>query len=122
MTKRKNPETSVEAFRSLTADQLTDTYKAILSALDVIGEGTFEEISITAKMDKARVWKRLSELHKMELIYRPGNKRMLKSGRLGYTWMKTTESLKKVEVEKSLPGKTVSEYSKDLIKKQPTLF
>ncbi len=29
----------------------------------------------------------MSELERMELVYRPGNKRLLKSNRNGFTWM-----------------------------------
>jgi len=87
MSERKNPETSLEAYRSLDIQQLNETYRLILGALGELGEGTFEDIAAKMKVDKSRVWKRMSELERMELVYRPGNKRLLKSGRNGYTWM-----------------------------------
>jgi len=80
-------ETSKAAFRSLKVEELNETYRQILDALREINEGTFEDLAAYMRVDKSRVWKRLSELDRMELIYRSGNKRMLKSGRMGFTWM-----------------------------------
>lgn len=87
--KRKNPETSIAAYKSLEPEELREIYKNIIKALGQLGEGTYEEIAAYLKESPARIWKRLSELHRMELIYRPGNKRLLKSGRNGFTWMLT---------------------------------
>jgi len=94
---RKMPETSIDAYRSLDPRELNETYRHILHALDEIGEGTFEDIAAFLKLNPSRIWKRMSELAKMELIYRPGNKKVLKSGRSGFTWMKTSPSRTKEE-------------------------
>lgn len=85
--KRKNPETSIEAHNSLHQEYLSKIYKEIMAALGILGEATSEEIAAYLKRDHDKIWKRLSEMHKMELIYRPGKKKKLKSGRNGYTWM-----------------------------------
>ena len=125
MTKRKNPDTSIAARNSLQPDQIAEIYRKILEALSVLGEGTFEEISSKAKLDKGRVWRRMNELQKLELVYRPGNKRPLRSGRLGYTWMLTDKSLPKTKnAERSLKGKTISDFSKSIntIARQSRLF
>jgi predicted ArsR family transcriptional regulator len=122
MTTRKNPETSKEAFRSLKSDELAETYKGIILALSRIGEGHFEDIALQMRVKPEKVWKRLSELAKDGLIYRPGTKKPLRSGRNGYTWMLTKEGLPKTDKsEKALSGKSVSDYAKELIR-QPTLF
>ena len=89
---KKLPETSIAAYQSLDPRELNETYRQILYALDEIGEGTFEDIAAFLKLNPARVWKRMSELSKMELIHRPGKKKKLKSGRFGYTWMRTSPS------------------------------
>ena len=81
------PETSKEAYRSLRAEELRETYRKILSALSQLGQGTTEEIAAFLKMPHDRIWKRMSELERMELVYKPGTKRMMKSGRNGFTWM-----------------------------------
>lgn len=117
MPLRKNPDTSNEAYRSLDPTELSDIYRSILSSLSKLGEATFEDLAAHMKVDKSRVWKRMSELDKMELVYRPGNKRLLKSGRSGYTWMLTKEGQPKTEyAEKILKGETVSDISKKMQK------
>lgn len=122
MTKRKNPPTSAEAFKSITEDQLRAIYKKIIDALRLIGEGSQEDIAAKAKVDREKIWKRLSELHNMGFIYRPGNTRVLRSGRKGYTWMLTEAGIQKTTFEKSMPGKSVSDFSKAISRVQTTLF
>lgn len=122
MTERKNPETSLEAYRSLTIDQLNDTYKEIIKALQAIGEGTFEDIAAHLKCDKSKIWKRMSELERMEVVYKPGNKRVLKSGRSGFTYMLTSQNTQRTQAsDKLLSGKSVSDYSKTITAIQKNL-
>jgi DNA-binding Lrp family transcriptional regulator len=90
--KKKLPATSIEAYQSLNLQDMRQVYAKILSALAVIGEGTFEDIAKQAKMDKDKIWKRLSELARDKKIHRPGNRKVLSSGRQGYTWVLTVES------------------------------
>lgn len=118
MTKRKNPETSVEAYRSIRPEDLAEIHQNILWALSQIKEGTFEEIAYALRIPKERVWKRLSELQKLGLIYRPGNKKALSSGRLGYTWRTVTEEPTIIVTERSLPGDSVADYSRKLIEQK----
>lgn len=119
--KRKNPETSNEAYRSLKAADISRTKQNILIALAVIKEGTFEDIAIQCGVKPDTIWKRLSEMANDGKIYRPGNKRPLKSGRLGYTWMLVSKGIAPTKItERSLPGQSVSDYSKKLV--QPNLF
>lgn len=117
--KRKNPETSVTAFRSLKIEEVNETYREILVALGELGKGTMEDISAHMKCSRDRVWKRLSELCKMELIYRPGTKKMLKSGKMGYEWMRTNGEPKtdiQHNIEKFPSGKSSSDYANEIIK------
>lgn len=116
MSKRKAPpNTSIDAYHSLQPEHLAEIYRKILEALGKIGEGTFEEIASVAKLPKDRVWRRMNELQKLELVYRPGNKRPLRSGRLGYTWMLTDKSVPKTQnAERALKGKPVHEYAKSI--------
>jgi hypothetical protein len=117
---RCNPvETSREAFASLKPCEIKETYDGILNALSIIKEGTFEDIAKAMKCKPDKIWKRLSELHeKYGLIFRPGNKRVLKSGRPGFTWRLTIEGEENVKItDTALPGKSVSDYSKDILKR-----
>ncbi len=116
MAKKQVPDTSKAAFQSLDTSQLAEIYRNIMLALVKIGEGTTQEIAASAKEDHSRIWKRVSELGKMGIIYRPGNKRMMRSGRMGYTWMLTLEGVPKTEAaEKALKGKpTIQDHSRNI--------
>lgn len=126
MSKRKLPSTSIEAYRSLDPFQLAEIYRKIMLALVKIGEGTTQEIAASAKEDHSRIWKRVSELGRMGIIYRPGNKKMMRSGRMAYTWMLTLEGVPKTDTaEKALKGKpTVQDHSRNIqsISEQTKLF
>lgn len=116
--KKKLIDTSIEALKSLDPDSIADIYNRIIQALSVLGQGTFEDISAYLKVDKSRIWKRLSELAKMGKIYRPGIKKILRSGRNGHVWMLTDGVLPKTEIaQRALKGKSVSDFSKEIINK-----
>lgn len=125
MAKKTIQQTSKDAFHSLNPEDLRDMYRDIMKALAILGTATFEDIAAHLKVDKSRVWKRLSEMERLELIYRPGTKKILKSGRQGYEWALTSANLIKTEKpEKALPGKSVADYSKsiqDISKQLPLL-
>src|SRR5690348_4086471 len=117
MAKRKVIETSKEAYLSLQPDDIREMYRKIMKALSALGTGTFEDIAAYIKEPRERVWKRLSEMAKMELIFRPGAKKMLKSGRNGFVWQLTSDTTPKTQAaEKALKGKSVVDFSKDISK------
>lgn len=87
--KRNNIDTSKEAYFSLEPEKIRAIYEKILWALSQIGEGSYEDIAIALRIDSAKIWKRLSEMSRLEMIYRTENKKMLSSGRMGYTWKAT---------------------------------
>lgn len=122
MTKRKVIETSQAAYQSLQPEHLAEIYRKILGSLAVLGEATTQEVAAHMRIDHAKVWKRFAELREMNLVYRPGNKRPLKSGRSGYTYMLSDNSLPKTEsIEKALKGASIVDYSRKLIPKaKPT--
>jgi DNA-binding transcriptional regulator GbsR (MarR family) len=124
--KRKIPDTSVEAWKSIDPSQLAQIYCGILYALGIMHRGTFEEIAAHMKVDKSRVWKRMSELERMKLVYRPGSKKMLKSGRQGYEWALTSQVSTKTDKDlKALKGKpTIIDHSRNIqsISEQTKLF
>lgn len=112
---RKVAETSLEAYRSLDPNKLTEIYKQILFALSQIGEGTYEDVSVFLKIEKSRVWKRISELLKAGLIYRPGNKKALSSGRAGFTYRLADTEMANVQAsEKVLSGLSISDFSRNI--------
>ena len=123
MPKRKPVETSLEALASLSPQNILEVHLRIMDALRIIGSGTYEDIARQAKLEPQRVWKRLSECLKAGVVYRPGTKKPLKSGRNGFVWALTQPGQSNEPVtEKPIPGPTVADYSRKLIAKQPELF
>lgn len=116
MRKSNPPQTSIDAFRSLSPIKLSDTYKKIILALSELGSGTFEDIAKKMKVDKSVVWKRLSELERANILYRPGTKKTLKSGRSGFVWM--ILSLDKIstiiEEAKLKSTQTIQDHSRNI--------
>lgn len=111
MAKKQIPDTSLEAYKSLNPESIRDIYQRILWALSQIGEGHYEDIAYALKEKESRIWKRLKEMSDMNLIYRTENKKMLSSGRDGYTWKATLEG-----------SPTVQDHSRNIqaIQNKPT--
>lgn len=80
------PDTSIEAYKSLEQDKVRETYQRILWALGIIKEGNFEAIAAQMCVEPSVVWKRLSELCKDKKIHRPGHKTPTRSGRNAFVW------------------------------------
>jgi hypothetical protein len=72
MGKRKNPETSLEAYRNLNPIKVSQTMLKISEALKTIGKGNYEDISRASGMPEAKVWKRLIDCVRGELIHATG--------------------------------------------------
>lgn len=115
MVKNPMPQTSLDAFASLDPNSVKYVHERIKQALVMIGEGSYEDIACYLKMDPSRVWKRLHELGKAGVIFRPGNRKVLSSGRTGYTWKLAEGHTPEKVTESILPGKSISDYSKQLI-------
>ncbi len=112
---RQVPETSKAAYHSLDPAKLSETKRQILYALSQLFEATHEELAAYMKVDRSVVWKRLSELEKDGLIYKPGNKKALRSGRAGFTYMLTDKSMPKTQAsEKALKGPSIAHFSRKI--------
>jgi hypothetical protein len=113
---RKIIDTSKEAFNSLDPSQLAEIYRNILYALAKLRYATTEEVAAFLKIDHSKCWKRFSELERQELIYRPGIKKILKSGRMGHTWGLRDKAIPKTEDElKALKGMpTIQDISRNI--------
>lgn len=115
-TKKSPPSTSISAYKSLDPVQMAEIYQKILWAIGQLTEATYEEIATSLKLPKEKIWKRMSELERFGKVYRPGNKRPLASKRLGYTWkLIESETIPEKVTEKSLPGKSVADYSRNIL-------
>lgn len=84
---RKLPITSIEAYDSVSYEMLSNHHKLIISALNFLGKATYEEIAGYLNWDdKNRAARRLSELERNQIIYKPGEKRLTKNGRKAYVY------------------------------------
>jgi DNA-binding Lrp family transcriptional regulator len=118
MRKSNVSETSKEAFKKLDPLRVAGTYFKIIDALKIIKEGNFEQIALQADLKPEKVWKRLSELERSEIIYKPGLKVPTKNGANSYVYRLCGDGGVKSEIEKPIYGKSVSDYSKELIPKE----
>jgi predicted transcriptional regulator len=126
--KRKLPATSHTANEAASIEMRSGHWSKIIKALKILGLSTGEEIATHLGMDKHQIGRRMIELEGLQIVYKPGSKKNTSSGRAAYQYCLTGTSQPKTEaVEKSLKGKSVADYSKDIhkIKKevdQPRLF
>jgi predicted transcriptional regulator len=120
--KRKNPATSNEAFRSLDPAKINEIHKKILAALEVMGSGTYEDLANYLHLENQRVWRRLSELERAKLIHRPGERKLLKSGRQGMVWMPGPSPETAKKRERVMKGKTVAQFAKAILNQPEKLF
>lgn len=112
---RDIPETSRDAFKSLDPEKLTETKRKILYALSQIISGNHEDIAAYMKVDRSVIWKRLSELERDGLIFKPGTKKALRSGRLGFTYCLTGQSMPTTQAaEKALAGPSIAQFSRNI--------
>lgn len=92
-------ETSHEAHQSMTKQLLSNHHLKIIDALKVLKVATAEEIAIYLDWDdKNRSARRMSELEREQIIYKPGEKRKTRYGRNAFVY-----SLIKKESAKSIP-------------------
>lgn len=84
---RNNPKTSFAAYESVKKEVISNHQSKIIEAISIIKSGTYEEIAIFLKWDdKNRAARRLSELERLQKVYKTGEKRKTKSGRDAYVY------------------------------------
>lgn len=111
------PSTSLEAYAAVSPEMLTNHHKCILVALNVLKSGTYEQIAEAVAMEKHQIGRRISEMERMGIIYKPGEKRLTSTGRNAFVYKIVENGEKSVEMEKSLPGLSVGDLAKPLIQK-----
>lgn len=115
MSKKKLPQTSVDALKSLEPDKIRLMYQKIELALLELRSGTYEQISQFLNEKPERIWKRLSEGASLNLWHRTAERRVMSSGRSGFVWKPgkgEDEALKKKKLAKS---PTVIDFSKVIL-------
>jgi hypothetical protein len=118
MPKRKNPDTSLEAYRTLDPIRVSQTMTKIAETLKVIGKGNYEQIATAAGMTEAKCWKRLIDCVRAGLIHRTEETTLTRNGKKSYLYAPGPQPAEPPKSEKSLPGKTISDYSKAILNQQ----
>lgn len=93
----KLPDTSIEAYESVSVEMLADHHRKIVNALSVLGNANYEKIATLMGMEPHAVGRRLKELLEMELIYKTENKSLTKSGRKAYDYCLTGRGMPKTD-------------------------
>ena len=118
MAKRKVQDTSLEAYRNLDPDKISEKKHKIINALAAIGKGNYEDVSKRTHLKPDTCWKRLSDLCSDGLVYRTGERKNLSSGSQGNIFA-LTEQGRRAVTEGAIPGKGVVDFSKALIQPKP---
>lgn len=115
MIKKQVPYTSKEAFKSLEPDKIRLMYKKILTALQDAGLATYEEVAILLNEKPERIWKRLPEMLKLGLVHRPGERKVMSSGRQGFVWKVGPGTDVTKQRKKVMKGPTVAQFAKAIL-------
>jgi len=113
------PQTSHDANKSATLEMRSRHWERIKEALLVLKLGTGEQIAEQAKMDYHAVMRRLSEMERLEMVYKPGGKIPTKTNRLAYQYaIRTTDTIVPIIENHYREGvTTASDYAAELIAK-----
>jgi len=94
----KLPTTSLEAYQMMTEPLLGDHHKKIIEALNILKKATAEEIAeFIGWDDKNRSARRMSELERDQIVYKPGEKKKTKYGRNAFVYALITTPIKPKE-------------------------
>ena len=81
MSKRKQPQTSIDAHNSVKPDKEALHAQIIVGMKALRVGGTFEEIASASNLQPAQVWKRLSEMIEAGTVFNTGITHPTSSGR-----------------------------------------
>lgn len=120
---RNNPTTSLAAYRSLTPEMMDKHYGKIISALKLAKNGLiYEQIAAQIKLDKHQVGRRTSELERMQVIYKTGEKRNTSTNRPAFVYKLVENGEQSAEPERMMKGESIADISRKINSIQPTLF
>lgn len=81
------PDTSIAAYRALTPEKLSKDYKDLVAALNVLKEGTYEDLAMFLNWpDKNKASRRMKELEIAQIVYKPGYKKLTSRRRQAYLY------------------------------------
>jgi hypothetical protein len=116
--KRKNPDTSTDAYRQLDPIKISQRMQKIADGLKVIGKGNYEDISLACGLREDQVWKRLIDCMKAGLIHRTPEKKRTKDNRDSYIFAPGPATQIAAKKERVMKGKSIVDFSRKLIQPQ----
>jgi predicted transcriptional regulator len=98
---------------------LSSHHAKIISALRQSKNGLiYEQVASFIKLDKHQVGRRLNELEKMQIVYKPGEKRLTSTNRSAYVYKLVENGEKSAEPEKAMQGESIADYSRKLVQRE----
>lgn len=115
---RKLPETSHAANKSATHEMREQHYQKIIAALNVLVSANYEKIAEQAGMERHQVGRRLSEMERVQIVYKSGLQSDTSSGRKAFNYSLTGQPKTDTQAREITykPGvKNASDFANDLI-------
>jgi len=111
------PDTSLEAYRAVTPEQLREMYVKIQWALKSLGKANYEAIADFLNLpDRNMVSRRLKEMEGLEMIYKPGTKSLTTRKRNAYDYSIRNSDTILPPIEKFNPTETsAADYANMII-------
>lgn len=88
---RKLPSTSLDANKRATQEMREDHHAKIIAALTELRVANYEQLGAKTGLDKIAIARRLSELERAQIIYKPGLKSNTSSGRQAFNYSLTNQ-------------------------------
>lgn len=113
------PQTSIDANKAATLEMRSRHWDKIKEALKELKLATGEQIAIQAKMDYHAVMRRLSEMERLEMVYKPGTKIPTSTNRLAYQYAIRTSNTVVPQIENHYREgtTTAADFASELIAK-----
>lgn len=127
----KVPATSLDAYKSQDPTHISKQYDGIVSALTVLKSASAEQIASYLKMQHVQINRRMSEMERLQMVWKPGGRVPTVTGRSAFAWQLTSEAKPiptEIVKEPKFRSKSIAEHSKAIQKiqkqvfQQPTLF
>lgn len=117
MKDKKLPQTSLDAYKSVPDEMKERHHSKILNALKELKLAIGEEIALKVGMDKHQIGRRLSELERDQLIYKPGSKKNTSTGRQAFQYALTGMDIPEIKKVESVKNSDIStaDYASKII-------
>ncbi len=111
----KVPITSLEAYKSQDQSHISKQYDKIILALKSLKAASAEQIANYLNMQHVQINRRMSEMERLQMVWKPGTKVPTNTGRSAFCWQLSSETtIHPAPIEKAMKGKTVAHFAKNI--------